>query len=283
MELINIYGYIYITTNIITGKQYIGKHKSNVFDNNYKGSGKHLRNSMKLYGKEYFYVEMLEACESEIELNLAEKYWIARKNAQKSDRYYNISEGGDWGNIIDGMSEEELLAYKEKLSASIKKSYIKNPDLKKIRSATNYKRIQAVKNSGLSIEDYLAKKKKEEEIRNSKIRVKNMWKNNKHPWIGRKHSEESKQKISEKSKIQCIGKGNPNSKIIEIIYDDGRIEIFETIADACKSKMLTYKQVAKYSNSGKKINGMLINKYKKKDYFIESATTIENVDNTEVE
>ena len=34
-----------------------------------------------------------------------------------------------------------------------------------------------------------------------------------------------KQKISEKSKIQCIGKGNPNSKIIEIIYDDGRIQV----------------------------------------------------------
>ena len=33
------YGYIYITTNIINGRKYIGKHKSEIFETWYKGSG----------------------------------------------------------------------------------------------------------------------------------------------------------------------------------------------------------------------------------------------------
>ena len=35
-------GYIYETTNLINGKKYIGKHKSNKFDHNYYGSGKRI-------------------------------------------------------------------------------------------------------------------------------------------------------------------------------------------------------------------------------------------------
>lgn len=35
-----MYGYIYLTTNLINGKKYIGKHKSLTFDDSYFGSGK---------------------------------------------------------------------------------------------------------------------------------------------------------------------------------------------------------------------------------------------------
>ena len=35
-----MYGYIYITTNLINGMKYIGKHKASMFDPAYKGSGK---------------------------------------------------------------------------------------------------------------------------------------------------------------------------------------------------------------------------------------------------
>ncbi len=32
-------GYVYISENVLNGMRYIGKHKSTVFDEDYKGSG----------------------------------------------------------------------------------------------------------------------------------------------------------------------------------------------------------------------------------------------------
>lgn len=45
-----MYGYIYITTNLVNGKKYIGRHKSEVFDESYKGSGLLLSRSIDKYG-----------------------------------------------------------------------------------------------------------------------------------------------------------------------------------------------------------------------------------------
>lgn len=45
-----MYGYVYQTINLINGKKYIGKHKSNVFDESYKGSGVYLSRAIKKYG-----------------------------------------------------------------------------------------------------------------------------------------------------------------------------------------------------------------------------------------
>ena len=49
-----MYGYVYITTNKITGKQYIGKHRAKKFDSSYKGSGKYLLRAFNKYGKDNF-------------------------------------------------------------------------------------------------------------------------------------------------------------------------------------------------------------------------------------
>lgn len=91
-----MYGYIYLTTNLINNKKYIGKHKSNIFEpDKYMGSGKYLNFAFKKYGKENFKCSLLEECFSNKELNDKEIYWISYFNAVDSDDFYNIGIGGE--------------------------------------------------------------------------------------------------------------------------------------------------------------------------------------------
>ena len=88
------YGYIYITKNLINGKQYIGQHISTTFDKSYKGSGKILKQAFKKYGRDNFITDVIEWCYNRDELAEREKYWISYYNAVNSDDWYNILAGG---------------------------------------------------------------------------------------------------------------------------------------------------------------------------------------------
>ena len=109
-------GYIYITTNNINGKRYIGKRTKPYFDTHYYGSGKRLKRAIQKYGIESFAVEVLQWCKSIDELNESEKKWIKYYNAQEDPMFYNISSGGDWGDISRGMSPNELKEWGNKIS-----------------------------------------------------------------------------------------------------------------------------------------------------------------------
>ena len=87
--------YIYLTTNLINNKKYIGQHTGQINDS-YLGSGVILTKAIEKYGKENFKKEILEICEKE-ELDDKEKYWIAYYNAFEDDNFYNKTEGGQKG------------------------------------------------------------------------------------------------------------------------------------------------------------------------------------------
>ena len=87
-------GYIYITTNIVTGMKYIGKHKSSVHHNWYVGSGSLLKKDIAKYGKDKFKSEVLEECDTIDDLNERERYWIEQYNAVDDPNFYNIADGG---------------------------------------------------------------------------------------------------------------------------------------------------------------------------------------------
>ena len=53
--------YIYKTTNLSNGKQYIGSHDGDPFDS-YIGSGKLIIKAIKKYGRGNFIREILEKC-----------------------------------------------------------------------------------------------------------------------------------------------------------------------------------------------------------------------------
>ena len=90
-----MYGYIYLTTNLINNKKYVGQHRSEIFEpNKYLGSGKLLQKAIDKYGKENFRCELLEECSSDSELNEKEVYWISKLNSVQDDNYYNLCKGG---------------------------------------------------------------------------------------------------------------------------------------------------------------------------------------------
>lgn len=116
MEEVKPYGYIYKTTNLINGKIYIGKKESPEFDPNYKGSGSVLGKAFKKYGKENFKVEFLFYCFSKEELNEEERAVIALFDCRvRNGKGYNVSEGGDWGNVTEGMTPEQYQDYCRKI------------------------------------------------------------------------------------------------------------------------------------------------------------------------
>ena len=92
--------YIYITTNKINGKKYIGQRHgfhANPDDDVYLGSGTAFIRAVKKYGRENFQKEIIEYCDSQTELDKAEKKWISFYQANTNKGFYNIACGGQFG------------------------------------------------------------------------------------------------------------------------------------------------------------------------------------------
>ena len=188
-----MFGYIYETTNLINNKKYIGKHKSDKFDNNYYGSGIGLKRALNKYGKENFKIKILEEIDTnQHDLDLREIYWIEYYDAVKSKNYYNNSYGGEnegWAGYNKAVKENGYsLETREKLSLSHKGQIPWNKD-KKCKALSNehkFKLSKALKNRQFSEET------KERMSKAAKIRIKNYI-----PWNkGKNISNEVKSKIS---------------------------------------------------------------------------------------
>jgi group I intron endonuclease len=89
------YGFIYITTNLVNGKQYIGQCRYGKRGwENYLGSGKHITLAIKKYGVENFKREILAEAETKPELSDLERYYIKQYGAVENSNFYNIADGG---------------------------------------------------------------------------------------------------------------------------------------------------------------------------------------------
>lgn len=88
-----MFGYIYLIVNNVNGKMYVGQHKSNNFNDNYKGSGKLLWKAYGKYGEENFDKLFIESCESREQLNEREIFWIAEYK-RRGYTLYNLDKGG---------------------------------------------------------------------------------------------------------------------------------------------------------------------------------------------
>lgn len=108
--------FIYLTTNNINGKKYVGQHTGYTTDD-YLGSGTLLKKAIKKYGKENFSREIICYCKDQKELDEKETFYINNFfNAVKDENFYNIAEGGRGGNKCAGLTKEQEKARREKIS-----------------------------------------------------------------------------------------------------------------------------------------------------------------------
>lgn len=140
---------IYKTTNLVNGKIYIGQDSN---DNpKYLGSGKILTLAIKKYGNNNFKKEILERCISKEQLNNMEIYWIHKLDSMNLNVGYNISNGGQGGNL--GMVVNKKISdavsklykdpayicnsneYKQRLSNSLKGRFVSEETRIKISNA----------------------------------------------------------------------------------------------------------------------------------------------------
>lgn len=111
--------YIYLTTNLINNKKYIGQHYGERNDS-YLGSGVLIKKAIEKYGNNNFKKEILKVCLNREELNYWEQYYINLHNAINDENYYNLIEGGihtnsfiNWNQYLKDHSEEAKKFYKK--------------------------------------------------------------------------------------------------------------------------------------------------------------------------
>lgn len=161
---------IYKTTNQINGKFYIGAHKTEDLNDNYLGSGKLLKRAIEKYGIENFEKEILFVFETAEEM-FAKEAELVTDEFLSEHNTYNLKIGGFGG--FDYINQSGIVVDRNRKIAS-SRTYQESAFLK----AVCIPKPQNAKN--LKILD----------------------------WTGLKHSEETKQKISEKMKISSAGENN---------------------------------------------------------------------------
>ena len=102
--------YIYLITNNINGKTYVGQRKCHritqtPWDDGYMGSGVYLRNSQKKHGIEHFSKEILAICHTQKIVDILEIHFI-KYYRELGKAEYNIANGGLYNSGGHPMSEE---------------------------------------------------------------------------------------------------------------------------------------------------------------------------------
>lgn len=173
------YHYIYKTTNLKNGKFYVGMHSTHNLNDGYLGSGLRLRRSIRRNGPENFKLEYLEFFETREDLINREKE-LVNEDLLKDPMCLNIRPGGTGGWSIQQQME------------NAKKSNERQKWLRENDKEWAEKRINQLKKNGSTILNKLWNE--------GKLTPPN--------WTGKKHKEETKNKIGEANSQKQKGESN---------------------------------------------------------------------------
>jgi hypothetical protein len=181
------YHFIYKTTNILSGKYYIGMHSTDDLDDGYLGSGRRLRYSINKYGKENHKLEIMEFVSSREELKEREKE-IVNLNEIAKEECMNLVVGGQGGFSIE----------------STKKGREITDDILRKKYGDNFRSIISTKYHNKLRNDPDLMKEHGKKIKNGQDKSGF----NRMTFLGKKHTEETKINIGEKSSKHQKGEGN---------------------------------------------------------------------------
>ena len=176
-----MYGFVYITENLINGKRYIGqrKYRNDASDDEYLGSGKLISLAIEKYGPENFQRTILKECETREELNESERQFIKDFNAVDDPMFYNLATGGE-GQI------DPSPVIREKL----RQSHLGR------KHSDEYKQFMKDRMAGENHPMYGKHPSEETRKRQSAAQIKRNMKGENNPWYGHIYTEEEKKRIS---------------------------------------------------------------------------------------
>ena len=94
------YHFIYKTTNLLSGRYYIGMHSTDDLNDGYLGSGTYLKRSITKHGKENHSIEILEFLNSREELAAREREIVSLQEIAKKE-CMNLKVGGEGGFTVE--------------------------------------------------------------------------------------------------------------------------------------------------------------------------------------
>jgi len=211
------YYFIYLTSNLIDNKSYVGFRSTDNIDDDYLGSGLLLKYKIRKYGRQSFKKQILEFC-NENNWQEREKYWIKEKNTLFPNGY-NLSEGGDGGNLGKIINDKISLKNKGRILSEETKTKISQSEKGKVLSLETKKKMS---------ESHKGLKQSKETILKRVKKIK-----------GKKVSEETKIKISKSNRGRGFGKNLKNKPLKQCPYCDKILDISNYAryhGDRCKFK-----------------------------------------------
>lgn len=178
---------VYMTTNLINGKKYIGRDSKN--NPKYLGSGPAIKKAVGKYGESNFKKVILEVCKSKDHLIEREEYWLNYYDAGKNPMFYNMHNFG----LGAGAGEDHPM-------------YGKSPSEKTRKKMSESQMGERNHMWGRDFSDE-HRKKISEGVTGKMAGEKNYWfgkRGEEHPAYGRKHTEDEKRRIGLKHKGKIV-------------------------------------------------------------------------------
>lgn len=177
--------YLYQITNIINNKIYVGVHKTDNIDDGYMGSGKIIKSAIEKYGIENFRKDILEFFDT-YDLALAKESEIVTDEFLLREDVYNLRKGGSGG--FDYINRAGLAVRNINKSNAGDRSVLANKKKEQL-SLTDFEwKIAYKSNMSVSMKDY--------------------YKDKDGHFLGKTHSEETRQKQSKSHKGKTPGRLN---------------------------------------------------------------------------